>query len=432
MKLPAVVLPQLYAEILARSGKNSGLLDVKFDPAEQLALIDGVREGRQGNRRQGLSDLPRHHHLAYASNSPDSALWFRADPVLHLAGIDVFRRGGAVKLDAFREWIPSGDWINPGRGGALAITVAEVAENGAPMYCAWRLNQGDNAAEVLPMDVVPEELDLLAPLSGFWPLDELASKRLLLIGAGSIGSAAAEALAAYGVRSLVLVDPDRLWAANLARHRIGREHVGQYKVKGLADRMQARDPSIRAEPLELDVIYDADILRVVLDEVDAVLVTSDGVDSRRAANHLARRANKTTVFACVLADGAFGEILRIRPPQIGCLLCARAELMASGAMNPEPGLDRGYGEGTRHLPMTAVGGDLGLVGQLAAKVCVASLLEELGFRDQKLPGNHAILGLRPKPGMAPPFNIEHAGAIRWRDLPPPRPKCPTCGEANGT
>ena len=34
MKLPAVVLPRLYAEYLAASGRNSGALDVKFDEAE--------------------------------------------------------------------------------------------------------------------------------------------------------------------------------------------------------------------------------------------------------------------------------------------------------------------------------------------------------------------------------------------------------------
>jgi hypothetical protein len=138
------------------------------------------------------------------------------------------------------------------------------------------------------------------------------------------------------------------------------------------------------------------------------------------------------VFACVLADGAFGEILRIRPPRVGCLLCARAELMAQGAMNPEPLLDRGYGTGTRHLPMTAVGGDLGLVGELAAKVTIATLLEALGHREQHLPGDQAVLALRPKPGMAAPFDMEFAGEARWRALPAPRPDCPTCGSIGAT
>lgn len=96
-------------------------------------------------------------------------------------------------------------------------------------------------------------------------------------------------------------------------------------------------------------------------------------------------------------------------------------------MSPEPTLDRDYGTGTRHLPMTAVEGDLGLVGQLAAKVAVSTLLEPLGYREQRLPGDHAILGLQPKPDMAPPFDLNCAGELGWRNLPAPEPSCPTCG-----
>jgi hypothetical protein len=111
-------------------------------------------------------------------------------------------------------------------------------------------------------------------------------------------------------------------------------------------------------------------------EASIILVASDGIESRRAANHLARRADKPVVFACVLMDGAYGEVLRIPTPAVGCLLCARDELIRSGAMiNPETHLDRDYGTGTRHRPMTAVGGDLTLVGNIAAKAAVTTLLQ---------------------------------------------------------
>lgn len=430
MKLPAVVLPKLYADRIADSGKNSGSLDLKWDEAEQLAVVDGFREGREGTRRQGLSDVPRHHYLGYASTKVGMGLWFRVRPELHLVGIEATRRGAATLLDAFRSDVVGGDWTHPARGSyTLAVTITELPDIDEPHFAAWRLQADSNSAEILPIEVVEEEFDLLAPLQGSWPVSELASTTIALVGAGSIGSAAAEALAAYGIRRLVLVDPDRLHSNNFARHRVHPENLGRYKVTALGKRLQERDPAMQVEALPMDVIYDADLVRPVLRDVDGVLVSTDGVESRRAANHLIRRASKTAVFACVLADGAFGEILRIRPPRTGCLLCARAELVASGAMNPEPALNRGYGTGTRHLRMTAVGGDLGLVGQLAAKAAVATTLENLGYRDQRLPGDHAILGLQPKPGIAPPFDMEFAGQLRWRPLPPPRHDCPTCGRS---
>ncbi|WP_425559020.1 ThiF family adenylyltransferase [Kutzneria kofuensis] len=48
-------------------------------------------------------------------------------------------------------------------------------------------------------------------------------------GAGSIGGAAAHALAAYGVGRLHLLDPDRLEWHNLPRHVCGEKHVGRFQ-----------------------------------------------------------------------------------------------------------------------------------------------------------------------------------------------------------
>jgi molybdopterin/thiamine biosynthesis adenylyltransferase len=428
MSEPFVLLPALYAERIDASGKNSGTLDLKFDAAEQVAVVDGFRGGRDGGRRQGLSDVPPKHYLAFATTQPGMGLWFRVKPELHLLGVEATRRDSGIGISTFRQHVVGGDWIQPGlHAYTLALTVSEPSNPGEPRFAAWRLQPDKDMAIRVQTEVVEERIDLLEPLRDSWHVDELAHKTVALIGAGSIGSAAAEALASYGIRQLALVDPDRLRSHNFARHRVHAANLGRYKVSALAKLLQERDSCVQVEAMPIDVIYDADRVRPMLREVDAVLVSSDGVDSRRAANHLARRAAKPAVFACVLGDGAFGEIMRICPPRTGCLLCARAELIASGGIDPEPALDLGYGTGSRHLPMTAVGGDLGLVAQLAAKIVVATLLDDLGYRDQRLPGDHAIVGLQPKPGMAPPFDIERAGEVRWRPLPPPRDDCPTCG-----
>jgi molybdopterin/thiamine biosynthesis adenylyltransferase len=436
----AVLIPEVYANLLIGSGRNSGTLDLKCDRGEGLALVDGVRDGAYGSGRRGLSRTPREHRLAACSTNPGMGLWFRVQPRLHISGAYAAQTSLVITLDGFRADVVGGDWINPARDAyTLAITVAvkhdgtpfESDDDGLPGYLpiiAWRLDSSRGTAEMLPTIVVPEDADPLAALGDAWPLAALAGKTVALIGVGSIGSAAAEALVGYGVRRLALIDPDRLYFHNLARHRATAEHVGRHKVDAMADILRARDPRVDVEPLRLDVIYDADYVRPVLNEVGAVLVSSDGVDSRRAADHLTRRAGKPAVFACVLVDGAFGEILRIRPPRTGCLSCARAHMIAEDIIDPEPALDRGYGEGTRHLPMTAVRSDLALVGATAAKATIATLLERSGHYEQRLPGDHLIMGLRPKPGVAAPFDLEQAGAQHWRTLPTPRPGCPTCGD----
>lgn len=437
---PALVLPELYAQRLLGAGKNSGTLAVKWNAGEELGLVDGYRDGMHGNSRTGLSEVTDRHELRWASTNPSMGLWFRVDPELHVLGLHAASRDAVTKLDAFRKYVKGGNWTQPGRGHlTLAVTVADVApyiaqfegeDDGPPLptpFAAWALSPDGNSAEMIPIMIAPEHANPLVLLCGPWPLSELEGKAVAIAGVGSIGSAAAEALAGYGVRRLLLIDPDRLGEHNFARHRVPETHVGRYKAVAMAEVLTKRDPQMTPEALTLDVIYDADQVRPVFDEADVVLVASDGVDSRRAANHLARRAGKPVVLACVLEDGAYGEVMRIRPPRSGCLLCARQKLIDDGALDPEPSLDRGYGTGTRHLPMTAVGSDLALVGQLAAKATVSTILEERGYPDQHLPGGHAVIGLRPKTNMAAPFDIEHAGEVRWHELPPPRPDCPTCG-----
>jgi len=55
------------------------------------------------------------------------------------------------------------------------------------------------------------------------------------------------------------------------------------------------------------------------------------------------------------------------------------------------------------------------------------LLESLdGDGTQRIPNEHALLGLRATPDLAAPFNLDKVGEVRWLPVPPPRPGCPTC------
>ena len=423
---PIIILPQYYAERIIRCGRDSGLLYTRVDGRDDVFLVDGFTKGQSGGQHQGGSRAAEMHYAAHAQMET-RAVWYRAEPELHLYGMDGRRRSGALPLDTFRSGL-HGSWIGLTRGGLqLCVTYAQVDED-LPDWRAWLLSEAQGRAQMTDIQVIDEEIDLLAPLREHWPLHELSGTHAVVVGAGSLGSHTNDALVSYGLRRLSLVDPDRLLKRNFARHRAHTSQIGRFKVHAERDRLMHRDVALTIDALPLDVIYDADIMRPLFAEADIVIVTSDGIDSRRTANHLARRASTPAIFACVLANGAYGEILRITPA-VGCLLCSRAELRERGGIAPESTLDRGYGTGTRHLPMTAVTGDLGLVGQLAAKTAVATLLEPKGFRDQRLRGDHAVIGLRPLPGKPAPFDLEEAGAVSWAPLPRGRADCPTCGRS---
>jgi molybdopterin/thiamine biosynthesis adenylyltransferase len=420
---PLIVLPDYYAERIVRSVPKSGYVEVKQDMSEQLYVVDGFTLGRDQGRRSGGSEWVEGHYLAHAS-SELRGVWYEVDPALHYVGIEGRAKSGSLPIQSFKDAIDA-PWLALNKdAGALAITYARL-DDGTQDWRAWVLSEELDAARLIPIAVVDERPILLRPLFGHWPVGDLAVAHVVVVGAGSIGSAANDALAAYGVGQLTLVDPDRLLTHNFARHRAHPRELGRHKVNAERDRLKDRDRSLQVRALPFDVIYDADVMRPLFAEADAVLVASDGVDSRRAANHLARRAGTPAVFACVLENGAYGEVVRTRPSQ-GCLACARAELLDDDGIAPERTLDRGYGTGTRHMPMTAVGADLAIVGQIAAKVTVATILEPRGHRDQRLPGDQAIIPLRPKPGLAAPFDLDATLDVRWRALPPSREECFTC------
>jgi hypothetical protein len=80
--------------------------------------------------------------------------------------------------------------------------------------------------------------------------------------------------------------------------------------------------------------------------------------------------------------------------------------------------------------MTAVGPHLELVGGLAAKLAVGTLLEEAGYHQQVFRKDWALVGLQVDRTAPVPFDL-YPGQVHW--LPEAgeivsRPECPTCGD----
>lgn len=74
---------------------------------------------------------------------------------------------------------------------------------------------------------------------------ELLEKEILLIGAGSLGSAVAELLVRGGASKLTIVDGDRILPGNLVRHSLAMTDVGRSKAESLADWLNGLSPHAR-------------------------------------------------------------------------------------------------------------------------------------------------------------------------------------------
>lgn len=450
-RFPCVLLPRESFDRITSAPGRWGVLDYRYDQFEGVLVITGSSD--RDKVRYG-TDAPAWSSNHYLTTEPVRAagFWYRID----LEGLVLHQYMAARQLtttpDALKERV-AGSWHALGKHAKTLILTwttipgALVAEAGddipnddassdeastgeipqdRPVFVAWWADH--ETVEPADLEVVMNHPDFDV-VRDQWPVDDLAVAHALVIGCGSIGGTIATGLARSGIGHLTLIDPDRMLERNIVRHELSRRHLGRHKITGLVDELQARHPDLEIDAYALNAVTQADSLRGLLGHdtnlVNVVVGATDGVESRRVINHLARRAGIPAVFACVLEDGAFGEVVRTKPGT-GCLLCLRKKLRGAGALDPEPGIDLGYGTGTRHRPMTAAPTDLRFVADLATKVVVATLLEATGHADQRLAGDHAVVGLRPVPDRPPPFDIERCGELRWSAIGPPDPECVTC------
>lgn len=422
-----VFVPQDALTKIAASGEGTGGIGLRHVPSESFYVVHMVETAPQV-RQQVV--IPKQYTALRWGDADFEGRWLRRpSSELNLAHVELLRRPGAgVPYETFRELM--GITLDPGAQAMLVIThdpevTEELRAAGVEEYAGWFLTR--EGAAPFPIAVEPAVIGM-QQLADRWPVEELSTLSVAVVGCGSLGGVAADALAGYGVGSLYLIDHDRFLWHNMVRHLLGPESVGRNKAAALTDNLSNRWGNDRIYAMPLDVVRRADVFRALVGNVDLVVCTADGVAARRVVSHAAHRAGTPAVLACVLDHGAVGEILRLRPtPRYGCLLCLRASLAQAGAMDAEADQELAYGTGTAHQPMTAVPSDLRLVGVLTAKLAIATLLESrLGDGTQQVPGEHAIIGLRPGGDLAAPFDLQCAGDIRWSSIPPPRENCPTC------
>ena len=175
-----------------------------------------------------------------------------------------------------------------------------------------------------------------------WDQARLAAASAVVIGVGALGNVVAEHLALAGIGGLVLCDPDRVEASNLARAPLFRpHHLGRLKVDSAAETLAALAPGLRvaARPHRLE-------RGVGLAELRGAAVVLGCLDSRAARWELAGRCGLAGAAWIDGATGAWdGEVRLYLDPDGPCYGCGRAppardpaEAPASCALPPaDPG-----------------------------------------------------------------------------------------------
>ena len=159
--------------------------------------------------------------------------------------------------------------------------------------------------------------------------------RVLVIGAGGIGSPAIRILLESGVRDITVVDPDTVALENLHRQILFTESdIGRGNAETLGERY-----GIEAIPVRLDASNGPELIRGRAVVVDG----TDNFADKYRFNDLCLRAGVPLVHAG--AAQFRGQVLLVRPggPCLRCLLpespdAARDECRYTGIFGPAAGL----------------------------------------------------------------------------------------------
>jgi molybdopterin/thiamine biosynthesis adenylyltransferase/rhodanese-related sulfurtransferase len=126
----------------------------------------------------------------------------------------------------------------------------------------------------------------------------LLAARVVIVGAGGLGSPAAFYLAAAGVGRITLVDDDRIERSNLQRQILHVDAaVGRPKVESARERLLALNPSIRIEAI--DARIDAGNVDAVLRGADVVIDGSDDFATRFLVDGACLRLGLPLVYGAV-------------------------------------------------------------------------------------------------------------------------------------
>ena len=234
---------------------------------------------------------------------------------------------------------------------------------------------------------------LILPEVGAEGQAKLKNARVLLVGAGGLGSPAALYLAAAGVGTLGVVDADRVDASNLQRQVLhGTSDVGRPKTASAADRLREINPHVEVVGFSerLTSANGLDILR----PFDVIVDGSDNFPTRYLVNDACVLLGKPDIYGAIFRfDGQASVFGAYGGPCYRCLF----------ADPPPPDL----------VPSCAEAGVLGVLPGIIGSIQAAEAIKLILGIGESLAGRLLLLD---------------ALKLEFRELAIARdPECPVCG-----
>ncbi len=182
----------------------------------------------------------------------------------------------------------------------------------------------DRGYEVqVPRTLTPEQRErysrhMLVPEIGIEGQQKLLDAKVLLLGAGGLGSPSALYLAAAGVGTLGIVDDDVVDLSNLQRQVIhSTQRVGIPKVESAEESIHALNPDVNV--VKYPVRIDASNIVEIIQDYDVIVDGVDNFPTRYLLNDATVRLKIPVVSASIL--GFDGQLSVFKPYEGPCYRC---------------------------------------------------------------------------------------------------------------
>ena len=237
---------------------------------------------------------------------------------------------------------------------------------------------------------------LLIPEVGETGQMKLLDSRVLLIGAGGLGSPAALYLAAAGVGRIGIVDDDRVDESNLQRQIAhSTETLGDWKAESAKRTIEALNPDVEVIPY-LERLTSENVERILADGWDVIVDGADNFPTRYLVNDAAVWHDIPLVHGSIYRFE--GQVTVFKPHEGPCYRCLFPT-------PPPPEL----------APSCAEGGVLGVLPGIVGSLQASEALKLCLGIGESLSGRLLLFDA---------LETEFSEVTLRRD-----PNCPVCGES---
>ncbi|MCL5290968.1 MAG: molybdopterin-synthase adenylyltransferase MoeB [Actinobacteria bacterium] len=251
---------------------------------------------------------------------------------------------------------------------------------------------------------------ILLPEIGGEGQKRLNEAKVLVVGAGGLGSPAALYLAAAGIGKLGLVDSDAVDLSNLQRQVLhGTADVGRPKTTSAAERLADINPDV--EVVEHDLRLEAANVMEIVGAYDLVLDGTDNFPTRFLVNDACVIAGKPLVHGAILRFD--GQATTIVPGDGPCYRCVFPEPPPPGVVPScsQAGiLGAVAGVIGSIMASEAVKVVLGLPGILKGRILAMNALD-MTFREVNVRKDPSCPVCGENPVIKEPFDIEFACGV---------------------